>query len=372
MSAYSSPDMKALWHPATTLQIWHDIERAVLRAQAKHGLVPEEWALEAEQTPPPSRLDWDAATLESGHEVVGYLRASGLDHIHIGLTSSDLTDTALALRVNVSTRLIHDAGVQALAPLARFISQHEQTPMLARTHGQPAVPDTLGRRFDSLGAGIYRCLNDLEALPGKISGPVGSHRHPVVSQEVELDVLESLGLDQSPPISTQIVPRDYLTRWVDACARIASSVAAVGLEVRLMSQHGIEEMTETHGRDYQGSSAMPHKNNPYLSERLAGLARLVRSAAGAVGQGIEQWGCHDLAHSSVERELLPQIASATETGLHMLREILDGLQVNQDRLLDRLAEAHEQATSHDRMVELQLAGTPYTDAARLAATTKEA
>jgi adenylosuccinate lyase len=377
MSHYTTPEIERTFSREATHVMWAQIEASVLFAQAATGLIPTEWAEAAKAQPLPEPFDYERAMLETGHEVVAFLHSWGLEHVHIGLTSSDLTDTALAIKVMVTNDLILEATEQTMDTLWTLVEAHLGTPRLARTHGQPAVPDTLGHRFEVLYGQIGRCTH-LPRVPGKLSGPVGSYCTPAIDRVIEAAVLDALGLmcncedPEHQPECSQIVPRDFLSRWAWAVADLVGAFAAVGTEVRLLAHSGVREASEGRSGGYVGSSAMPHKRNPNQSERLTGLARMARSAALAISEGIEQWHDRDLAHSSVEREFVPMLAGLGHYSARLTNEILTNLQIDTERMGVNLMQDLEQAQTHHRMVALQLKGTPYRQAAIEAlATTKE-
>lgn len=373
---YSTPEIDIIFSEEMTLKMWHLIEVAVLGAQAAADLVPVEWWRELAALRAPDVLEWKAAELETGHEVVAFLHAMNADHIHIGLTSSDLTDTALAMKVQMANEHILVAWAEVIDVMDGLIGKYGATPYLARTHGQPAVPDRFGRRMDVLMSAVGRC-GQLPDIPGKISGPVGSFGSRAVTKEIERQVLEVFSLTctcpgaSHHPECSQIVPRDYHSRWAWAVADLVSAYAAVAMDVRLLAHSQVGEVSEGRGSGYVGSSAMPHKRNPNQSERMTGLARMARTMALAVSEGIEQWHDRDLAHSSVEREFIPALAGiAHYAGLQMV-EILTNLQIHDEVMWSNLMAHYDEATTHDRMVELQLGGMPYKQAAKAAVNTKE-
>ena len=362
---YSTVMMDTLWSDGTTLEIWHKIETETLAAQARTGLIPQEWADTARATPAPSLNAWRLAKEQTNHEVTAYLQATKLDHIHIGLTSSDLVDTANAYRICIANAVIRTHVEIVTSALNATAEENKNTERLARTHGQPAIPDTIGRRFNVLAEQIARCSFSITDIPGKISGPVGSYRH--ITPEVEQQVLSELGMWETadgeapgPPACSQIVPRDFYSRWAWGMADLVSSCAAVGLEVRLMAAH--QEAREGRPVGYTGSSAMPHKHNPNRSERLTGLGRIARSAAFAISEGIEQWQDRDLAHSSVERTYLPMLCGLADHALYLVAEILVWLEFNDANLRQNLSNAGREPYSHDHLTMLLREGTPYAQA----------
>lgn len=359
---YTTDRMDRLWHQQNTLDLWHEIEIQVMKAQARAGIVPKEWVSTMMDTPSPMIPAWEEQLELTHHEVTAYLRASGLEHVHIGLTSSDLVDTANALRANVANEMIRRSAKSLVVTLGTLALEHQYTPRLARTHGQAAVPDSFGRRLGMLAEQVGRCQENMTDIPGKLSGPVGSYRQ--ISREVEQEALAALGFTgpEDYPICSQIVPRDYHSRWAWGIADLVSACAAIGLEVRLLSHSGVAEVVEWKGGEYTGSSAMPGKVNPNYSERLGGLARLARSAALAMSEGIEQWHDRDLVHSSVERVYLPMLCGLGDHATSLATQIVENLQINTDVMEEALEGAGRWAGSHDYLTQLLLKGTPYQEA----------
>jgi adenylosuccinate lyase len=239
-----------------------------------------------------------------------------------------------------------------------------------------AVPDYYGRRLRVLQGQIGRC-GELPKIPGKLSGPVGSFATKAVHPTIEWELLRSMGLtcdcddpSHRPPAS-QIVPRDYLSRWAWAVADLVSAYAALAMDIRLMSHSGVREVREGRGPGYTGSSAMPHKRNPNRCERMTGLARMARTAALAIAEGIEQWHERDLAHSSVEREFVPLLAGLGHYSGLLMNEVLTTLEVDAEQMWANLQANYTDAFTHERMVDLQLDGIPYHKAAKAAVLTEE-
>lgn len=372
MSRYTTPEIADACSDLNTMRLWREIEVAVLRAQANRGLIPAAWADAAEATPAPDPQQWEAATNTCGHEVVGFLHAWGIPHVHIGLTSSDLVDTALGLRMRDINRAIRRDAKHLTDTLLAFADQHLDTARLGRTHGQAAVPDSLGHKFADLGLAAARATRrhqearaDLEVI--KISGPTGAYHE--IDPQIEADVAAHFAIKPAP-LATQIVARDSLAHWAATCAGLVAVCEGLALEVRLSSHSGVGELAEGHhGTGRKGSSAMPHKHNPTDSERICGLARLVYSGLAPLHQSVAQWHERDIAHSSVERVLVPQIAGATHYAVRLATQIVQHLRVDRQALDEGLRRARHNTGAHSRMVALQLAGAPYAEAHAQATTT---
>lgn len=363
MSPYTTSDMEYFWSDEYTLGQWANVERALLAAQAEHGQVPIEWAEEAALTPAPDVDAWKYHRAKTRHEFVAFLDAWGLDHVHIGVTSSDIIDTAHALRYRaINDHLSTDAYRLREALLTWSIDTLE-TPRLGRTHGQPAVPTTFGHRYADLTHQIDRGANrltqarrDLEV--GMLNGPTGGHHH--IYPETERLALEILGL--RPAIATtQIIPRDSLTHYAAALIGLIETCAALAMEIRLGTHQAINEYHEARPEGYIGSSAMPHKRNPSDSERISGLARIARQAYPALAESVEQWHERDISQSSVERVLMPQLTGIAHYCLTWAIDALRTLEINQTAALLHL-DQHPEAGTHMSMACAQKEGMSYLDA----------
>ena len=358
---YATEAIRQIYTPQAKIDHWAQVERAVLKAQARRGLIPDEWRVVAENTPPPTVERVEQATAETGHEIVGFLKAWGLDHVHIGLTSSDITDTTMALQLKTTNQVLVWEALRTRDAILDFSIKHLHTYRAGRTHGQYATIDSLGRTFAGFAFMFTRGYQRLQATRAhvevaKISGPTGAYL------EIEFDTAEhaavNLGL-RLEPMTTQILARDSLADWAACCIGLINTCEAVNLEIRLGTHSSIDEMRLTQ-HEREGSSAMPHKNNPTDSERITGIARLARSTYEPISAGISQWHERDMAHSSVERVLIPQLAGWTDFALTETRKILGQVDVQTDQLnkaLDR-----PELGSHQFMTELQLRGLPYFDA----------
>ena len=361
MNTYTTEIASQIWSQETILAEWRRIELAVLRAQADTGIVPDGWWREAADRPGPTVEAWSAATRACGHEVIGFLDAWGAPHIHIGITSSDITDTSMSLRLRSTNDLIISRLADLQMTLTRLIESDGSAVRLGRTHGQAAAPMRLGHVFARWLGMVERAMALLSSLRRTtevcmISGPVGSYLH--VSRDIERRVAEQFGLWQAHNHS-QIITRDALAIWVAQMANVVSMCEAIGTEFRLMQHSSIDEAWVSTG---SSSSAMPHKNNPNRAERLSGLARLARSYYEPIAAGISQWHERDMAHSSVERVILGQLAGITDYALveteHMLTHAKFDILKMREALEHSMVEAH----THSAQTALQLAGLSHHEA----------
>lgn len=341
---YTRPGMGGVWSDDAKYAKWLRVELAVCDAYGKRGLIPADAVERIRAT---ARVD-AARILEIeakvAHDVIAFLtnleESIGSDSrfVHLGLTSSDVVDTALALSlVEASDRLI--AGVEQLRTvLGRLARQHRDTPMVGRTHGVHAEPTTFGLKV----AGWYaeaerareRLLRAREIVRvGKISGAVGTFAH--VAPDVEEEACRALGLVPEP-VSTQIVPRDRHAEFVCQCAVVGGGLERIATEIRSLQRTEILEVEEPFAEGQKGSSAMPHKRNPVACEQVVGLARLLRAHAGAALEDIALWHERDISHSSVERVILPDATILLDYLLARMARILEGLRVYPDRMRENL------------------------------------
>ncbi len=341
---YTLAEMGAIWTDQARFEAMLRVELAVVRAQADLGQVPRE---DAETIVARARVDVDRITeLErtTDHDVIAFVsqvaETVGPEgrYLHLGLTSSDVLDTGLALQCRAAAdRLLADLDA-AIATLVRRARQHADTVMMGRTHSVHAEPITFGVKLagwafelDRDRRRIRAAADDLAA--GKLSGPVGTYSH--VDPGIEADVMASLGLAVDP-VSTQIVQRDRHAAFLAAIAVTGGSVERFATEVRNLQHTELGEVQEPFRSGQKGSSAMPHKRNPILSERLAGMARLLRGYAQAALEDQALWHERDISHSSVERVALPDSTILLDYMLVKFTGLVDGLVVRPDRMRENV------------------------------------
>ncbi len=342
---YTLPEMGALWGDDARFRQMLRVEIAVARAQVARGLVPAEAfaAIEAR-----ARVDVDRiAEIErtTDHDVIAFVsqvaEAVGPEgrFLHLGLTSSDVVDTALALQLRAAgERLLSDCDALLALLVARARAEAD-TLMMGRTHSVHAEPTTLGLK---LAGWAFELARDRERLrvavdeigTGKISGPVGTYSH--LGPDVEAEVLGELGL-HADPVSTQIVQRDRHAAFLAAIAITGGSLERFATEVRNLQHTEIAELQEPFRAGQKGSSAMPHKRNPILSERIAGLARLLRGYAQAGFEDQPLWHERDISHSSAERVALPDATILLDYMLVKMAGLVEGLVVHRERMLENIA-----------------------------------
>jgi adenylosuccinate lyase len=342
---YTLPEMGDLWSETYKLKTWLDVEIAVCEAQAELGYIPaaavEE--IKAKANFDPQRvLEIEA---EVRHDVIAFLTnvneyvGEAGRYIHLGLTSSDVLDTALALQLVASLDLLLKRLEDVIEAIRKKATAHRNTVMIGRSHGIHAEPITFGFKLAGWLAEVLRHKERLQILKktiavGKISGAVGTYAH--IEPRVEAIACAKLGL-KPDTASTQVISRDIHADFVQQLALLAASIERFAVEIRNLQKTDVLEVEEFFSKGQKGSSAMPHKRNPIRSERLTGMARLVRSHAGAVLENVALWHERDISHSSVERVVLPDACILTHFMLHEITQLVNNLLVypeNMDRNLN--------------------------------------
>ena len=341
---YTRPEMGALWTEEARYGAWLEVELAVCEARAARGLVPaEDMAVLREKAAfDPARIA--AIEAEVKHDVIAFVTSiaekvgPSSRHVHYGLTSSDVVDTALALQlVRASDLLLRDLD-RVLAVLKRQALAHKDTVMVGRTHGIHAEPYSFGLKFAGWYGEGQRNKIRLETAReeirvGKLSGAVGTYSQ--LDPEIEAEVMARLRL-RVEPLATQVIPRDRHAHFVATLGIVASSVDRIATEIRHLQRTDVREVEEPFGKGQKGSSSMPHKRNPVGAENLCGLARLVRAHVQAALEDVPLWHERDISHSSVERVILPDATILVDYMLHRVTGILDGLLVYPERMRENL------------------------------------
>ena len=370
---YSRPEMARIWEPEAKFRIWLKIETTAAEAMAKLGQVPMHAAESIKR-----RGNFDIARIDEiegdvRHDVIAFL-TSVAEHVgpearflHQGLTSSDVLDTCFNIQlVEAADLLIADVDA-LLAALKERAYEHKDTVTVGRSHGVHAEPTTFGLKLAYAYAEFQRAKARLKAARDEvstcaISGAVGTFAN--VDPRVEEYVAKKLKL-KPEPVSTQVIPRDRHARYFAALAVVASSVERVATEIRHLQRTEVLEAEERFSAGQKGSSAMPHKRNPVLSENITGLARLVRGYAVPAFENVALWHERDISHSSVERVIGPDATIALDFALSRLTEVIKGLIVYPERMranLDRLGGlVHSQRV----LLALTAAGVPREDAYRI-------
>ena len=340
---YTRPAMGDIWNDRRKIDAWLQIELQVCEAWYRRGRIPQ-WAIEAIR---PATCDLDRMAeieREVDHDTIAFLRATGETvgeasrYIHLGLTSSDIVDTGLASQAQAAAALILDELDHLIEIIGGRAVEFRNTLTIGRTHGVFAEPTTFGLKLLVFYEELRRQRKRLtlaaeEIAVGKISGAVGTHAH--IPPDVETEVLTAIGLGVEP-ISTQIVQRDRHAFFLSSLAGLAGTLEKMALEVRHLQRSEVREAEEPFGEGNQGSSAMPHKRNPHASERVCGLARLVRGYAGTGLENIALWHERDISHNSTERVTFPDSCCLIDFMLAEISHIYEGLVVYPDRMLANL------------------------------------
>jgi adenylosuccinate lyase len=374
IARYSRPAMAAVWSEEGKLARWLEVELAASEAWAELGVVPAEAARalrERAAAPTPERVAELEATLH--HDTAAFVDAVAERlgeegrWFHYGLTSSDVVDTALSLQIQAAGRLVLDGLGRALAAVAARAEEHRLTICMGRTHGVHAEPTTFGLKLagwafelDRARERVARALEGLRV--GKLSGAVGTYA--ATDPELERLACERLGLEPAPT-STQILQRDRHAELLAALAVAAGSLDAFALELRHLARTEVREVQEPFGRGQKGSSAMPHKRNPVVAERICGLARVVRANALVGFENQPLWHERDISHSSAERIAIPDSFLALDYMLDRFVWLVGGLVVFPERMEENLWSSHGLFFSQRLLLALVEAGLPRDDAYRL-------
>jgi len=349
---YSRPEMAAIWEPENRFRIWLEIEAHACDAQAELGVIPAEAARAVRERGDFEIARIDAIEAETHHDVIAFL-TNLAEHVgpearfvHQGMTSSDVLDTCLAVQLDQAARLLLADLDGLLAVLKRRAREHKTTLCIGRSHGIHAEPTTFGLKLAGHYAEFARDRGRLEAARAeiatcKISGAVGTFAG--IDPRVERHVAQKLGLAVEP-VSTQIIPRDRHAMFFSVLAVIVGSVERLATEIRHLQRTEVREAEEYFAPGQKGSSAMPHKRNPVLSENLCGLARLVRAAALPALENMALWHERDISHSSVERVIAPDATILLDFALARLAGLVDKLVVYPEAMrsnLERLGGLHE-------------------------------
>tara|TARA_R110002012_G_scaffold50922_4_gene131713 strand:- start:5202 stop:6506 length:1305 start_codon:yes stop_codon:yes gene_type:complete len=373
---YSRPEMVAIWSPETKFRIWFEIEAHACDAMADLGVIPR---VNAEAVWKAKDAEFDVARIDeiealTKHDVIAFLthlaEHVGSDEarfVHQGMTSSDVLDTCFNVQLTRSADILIADMHALLAALKRRAMEHKNTVRVGRSHGIHAEPTTMGLTFARFYAEMDRNLTRLrtarsEIATGAISGAVGTFAN--IDPRVEEHVCEQLGLTPEP-ISTQVIPRDRHAAFFAALGVIASSIENVATEVRHMQRTEVLEGAEFFSAGQKGSSAMPHKKNPVLTENLTGLARTIRMAVIPAMENVTMWHERDIAHSSVERAIGPDTTITLDFALHRLTGVIDNMLIYPDNMLANMNKFSGLVMSQRVLLALTQAGVSREDSYRL-------
>jgi len=363
---YSRPEMARIWSPETKYDNWLRVELAVCEVYAGRGVIPGDALnrIKARAKIDPQRIDEIEATTR--HDVIAFLtnleEAIGADSrfVHIGMTSSDVLDTALALQLQQACEILLADLERFRAAVRALALAHRTTLCVGRSHGIHAEPMTFGLKaalwYAEAGRNLERLRRARETVRvGKISGAVGTFAH--IEPDVEEEACHLLGLEPAP-VSSQIVQRDRHAELMTTLAIIAASLEKVAVEIRALQRTEIGEAEEPFAEGQKGSSAMPHKRNPVGSENITGLARLIRANAGAALENVALWHERDISHSSVERVILPDSTILLDYMLHRMAGILEGLRVYPERMRENMERSFGLMYSQRVLLRLTESGLP--------------
>ena len=370
---YSRPDMVAIWDPATKFRIWYEIEAHACDAMADLGVIPRE---NAEAVWKANDVEFDVARIDeieavTKHDVIAFLthlaEHVGSDEarfVHQGMTSSDVLDTCLNIQLTRAADILIADLEGLLAALKRRAFEHKMTLRVGRSHGIHAEPTTMGLTFARFYAEMERNLTRLrtareEIATGAISGAVGTFAN--IDPAVEEHVCAKLGL-KPEPISTQVIPRDRHAAFFATLGVIASSVENVAIEIRHMQRTEVLEGAEFFSMGQKGSSAMPHKKNPVLTENLTGLARLVRMSVIPAMENVALWHERDISHSSVERMIGPDATVTLDFALARLTGVVDKMIIFPENMLENMNKFPGLVMSQRVLLALTQAGVSREDA----------
>jgi len=370
---YSRPQMANIWEPETKFRIWFEIEAHALDAMAELGVVPKEAAKTVWERGGFEVERIDAIEAEVKHDVIAFL-TNVAEHVgpearflHQGMTSSDVLDTCLAVQLARASDLLLEDLDALLAVLKRRAHEHKLTPTIGRSHGIHAEPVTFGLKLAEAYAEFDRCRSRLTSARAEIatcaiSGAVGTFAN--IDPRVEAHVAEQLGLTVEP-VSTQVIPRDRHAMFFATLGVIASSIERLAIEIRHLQRTEVLEAEEFFAPGQKGSSAMPHKRNPVLTENLTGLARMVRAYVTPALENVALWHERDISHSSVERYIGPDATVTLDFALARLTGVVDKLVVYPERMQKNLDRMGGLVHSQRVLLALTQAGASREEAYRL-------
>ena len=373
---YSRPKMVDIWSPSTKFKIWYEIEAHACDAMAEIGLIPKENAKAVWKA---KDVEFDVARIDeieatTKHDVIAFLthlaEHVGSDEarfVHQGMTSSDVLDTCFNIQLMRASDVLIENLNDLLSALRNRAEEHKMTVRIGRSHGIHAEPTTMGLTFARFYAEMKRNKRRLEEAKneiatGAISGAVGTFAN--IDPFIEEYVCKQLGL-YPEPISTQVIPRDRHAAFFATLGVIASSVENIATEVRHMQRTEVLEAEEFFSKGQKGSSAMPHKRNPVLTENLTGLSRLVRMAVIPAMENVTLWHERDISHSSVERNIGPDATVTLDFALDRLTSVIKNLVVYPDNMMKNMNKFHGLIMSQRVLLALTQAGVSREDAYRL-------
>jgi adenylosuccinate lyase len=370
---YTRPEIGAVWTPEAKLQSWLEVELAATEAWAAEGVVPPEAAEQARAKAAFTVEAVEEREKVTDHDVAAFVdvvAASVGEHgrwIHYGLTSSDVLDTALALQLRKAGEVVLASACAYRDGLLKRALEHRDTLCVGRTHGVHAEPTTFGLRLAGFVFEADRNLDRLEEAfaqlaVGKLSGAVGTYAS--VPPAVEARVMQKLGLGRED-VATQVVPRDRHAELLTAIAIAGAGLERFATEVRNLQKTEVREVEEPFAADQKGSSAMPHKRNPIRTERITGLARVLRGYAQTGIENVALWHERDISHSGAERVILPDATILLDYMQDLAAKVVSGMKVNEDRMRENLGLTHGALFSQRALTALVESGMTRDDAYRV-------
>ena len=342
---YTLPEMGSIWSEQSKLEAWKAVEVSVLSALEKRGVAPRGVTASAREAACPTPQEVAEREKVTNHDLAAFVDLLGRNAggetagwIHYGLTSSDVLDTAGGVVLDRAARLLVEVTTELRDVVVDLAEKHKRTFMIGRTHGIWAEPTTFGLKLAGWAFELERDRLRLESARetvavGKISGAVGTYAH--IPADIEAEVCEDLGL-QLEPASTQVTARDRHAQYLTTLALVGASVERMATEIRHLQRSEVGEAREGFGKGQKGSSAMPHKRNPILSERMTGMARLLRGYAQVGLENVALWHERDISHSSAERVALPDASIALHYMVVKFRGLLSNMVVDTDRMRENL------------------------------------
>ncbi len=370
---YTLPDMAAVWSEERKLAVWQEVEALVVEGWSELGVAPPEAAAAVRRADPVDPAAWKAREEITNHDLAAFVdllaenTATGGEWVHYGLTSSDVLDTAQGVLLNEAAGLLLGGTERLFEVVKGRALEHRATAMLGRTHGIWAEPTTFGLK---LATWAFELARDHERLTrarravavGKISGAVGTYAH--TPPRLERYVCEHLGLGIEPA-SSQVTHRDRHAEFLQAVALTGASIERFATEIRHLQRSEVREAREAFRPGQKGSSAMPHKRNPILSERMTGMARLLRGYAQVGLENVALWHERDISHSSAERVIIPDACHVLHYMLVKFARLIEHLEVDHDRMLANLEGTRGLVFSQAVLLALVEDGSSRDDAYRI-------
>ncbi len=371
---YTTPAMTAIWSREAKYQRWQEVELAMVEAHAELGNVPLEALGPIRDRAAFTLARCDEIEQETRHDLMAFVRCLSENigepgrYVHMGVTSYDVIDTALGMMLRDSCQVLLDSSERLATEIARLAKEHASTPEIGRTHGIHAEPITFGFKAANWYAELQRNIQRLrqakeDVAVGKVSGAVGIHA--IASPEMEKIVCDKLDLGVDPA-STQIINRDRHANFLNVLALLGAGLERIATELRNLQRTEILEVQEAFAKGQTGSSAMPHKRNPWNSETVCGLARLLRGNSHAMLESVATWHERDLTNSSLERIVFPDSCQLADFMINRLTTILAGLMVFPDRMMENLRQMGDLVFSEHVMIALVQKGMSREDAYKVA------